>query len=284
MGNTAVRSQMDIRICLRVRERRDVDLILGQGAFSAGWHAHTLTQPGAFLISAPEHTTPHRARAYLITDQHITRHTTTGSGRTPPGPSERPQTAEPATADVEHPASPETALWAALRRAGPHGVSVTDLRAQTGMSRPTLYRHLRAHAQAGRVVQTTRGYWRAVTPQHTPPSRPPSGPTRHRRRHGTPDAHPAVTVRNRKWRSGPSRPTRAPARVGPPTRRETRQRDNHAESPRRGRRIRVRGAPRRDLDLHLVARALLMISEDLTQEQQGPGESARAANPRAGPE
>lgn len=37
MGKGAVRSQMDIRICLRVRERRDVDLILGQGAFKAGW-------------------------------------------------------------------------------------------------------------------------------------------------------------------------------------------------------------------------------------------------------
>lgn len=30
IGKGAVHSQMDIRICLRVRERRDVDLILGQ--------------------------------------------------------------------------------------------------------------------------------------------------------------------------------------------------------------------------------------------------------------
>ncbi len=58
MGGNAVRSQMDVRICLRVRERRDVDLILGQGSFAAGWHAQSLTQPGAFLISAPEFTTP----------------------------------------------------------------------------------------------------------------------------------------------------------------------------------------------------------------------------------
>jgi S-DNA-T family DNA segregation ATPase FtsK/SpoIIIE len=36
MGKGAVRSQMDIRICLRVRERREVDLILGQGSFNAG--------------------------------------------------------------------------------------------------------------------------------------------------------------------------------------------------------------------------------------------------------
>jgi S-DNA-T family DNA segregation ATPase FtsK/SpoIIIE len=74
MGGNAVRSQMDTRICLRVRERRDVDLILGQGALAAGWQAHTLTQPGTFLLSDPEHTTPQRARAYLITDDQVTSH------------------------------------------------------------------------------------------------------------------------------------------------------------------------------------------------------------------
>ncbi len=31
MGQGALRSQMDVRVCFRVRERRDVDLILGQG-------------------------------------------------------------------------------------------------------------------------------------------------------------------------------------------------------------------------------------------------------------
>lgn len=72
MGGNAVRSQMDVRLCLRVRERRDTDLILGQGAYAAGWHAHALSQPGTFLLSDPEHTTPERARAYLITDDQIT--------------------------------------------------------------------------------------------------------------------------------------------------------------------------------------------------------------------
>jgi hypothetical protein len=43
----------DIRICLRVREPRDADLILGQGATAAGWHA-----PGRFLLSVPEHPPP----------------------------------------------------------------------------------------------------------------------------------------------------------------------------------------------------------------------------------
>jgi hypothetical protein len=71
MGQGALRSQMDVRICFRVRERKDVDLILGQGMLTAGWHAHTLNAPGKFLISAPEHDTPRRARAYLVTDQAV---------------------------------------------------------------------------------------------------------------------------------------------------------------------------------------------------------------------
>ena len=74
MGSGAVRSQMDVRICLRVRERRDVDLILGQGMLAAGWAADTLNAPGKFLISTPEHTTPRRARAYRVDDQRRRRH------------------------------------------------------------------------------------------------------------------------------------------------------------------------------------------------------------------
>ena len=73
MGQGAVRSQMDTRICFRVRERKDVDLVLGQGMLSAGWHAHALNAPGKFLVSAPEHTTPERARAYLVTDDDVAR-------------------------------------------------------------------------------------------------------------------------------------------------------------------------------------------------------------------
>jgi len=58
MGEGAVRSQMDLRICFRVREPRDVDLILGQGMLRAGWNAHKLNAPGKFLVSASEHDSP----------------------------------------------------------------------------------------------------------------------------------------------------------------------------------------------------------------------------------
>ena len=72
MGQGAVRSQMNIRIAFRVQEQRDVDLVLGQGMLKAGWHAHKLNAPGKFLISSPEHDTPRRARAYLLTDDDVT--------------------------------------------------------------------------------------------------------------------------------------------------------------------------------------------------------------------
>ena len=72
MGQGAVRSQMDLRICFRVREPRDVDLVLGQGMLKAGWNAHKLNAPGKFLISAPEHDVPRNARAYLVTDETVT--------------------------------------------------------------------------------------------------------------------------------------------------------------------------------------------------------------------
>ena len=87
MGRGALRSQMDVRICFRVRERRDVDLILGQGMLAAGWQAHTLNAPGKFLISAPEHDAPRRTHAYLVTDQAVTETASQHAPPTsPPGP------------------------------------------------------------------------------------------------------------------------------------------------------------------------------------------------------
>ena len=124
MGKHAVRSQMDVRICLRVRERRDVDLVLGQGSFTAGWHAHALTQPGTFLISAPEHTIPQRYRAYLITDDQVTHHAVRYARTRPPQPAAGPGASlgapgspvggEPVPAGAEGWAGPDAALWDAL--------------------------------------------------------------------------------------------------------------------------------------------------------------------------
>jgi S-DNA-T family DNA segregation ATPase FtsK/SpoIIIE len=159
---TAVRSQMDIRICMRVREPRDAALILGQGWSSAsGWQAHKLTRPGEFLISDPEHAAPERNRAYLVTDERRDQHAASYGHRQP---AESPQTGEHHPSRGNDRPTPETALWAALRDAGPEGVTVAELVTATGKGRTWVYDRLRECAAAGRVIQTTRGYWRAAGP------------------------------------------------------------------------------------------------------------------------
>ena len=173
MGGKSVRSQMDVRICLRVRERRDVDLILGQGAFNTGWHAHTITRPGVFLISSPEHAIPQRARAYLLDDARITRHAARYAAERPTLPThraaERPHTATdsppPARAPQSPADSPHETLWAALRRAETEGVSIAELVKVTGKGRTWVYERLREYATAGQAVQTIRGHWRATDNQ-----------------------------------------------------------------------------------------------------------------------
>ena len=181
MGQGAVRSQMDVRICFRVRERKDVDLILGQGMLTAGWHAHTLNAPGKFLIAAAEHDTPRRARAYLLTDQAVAE---TANSYTDLRPSLDPVSAAalgasggqgPADPDDGQdgpdvrgwrrgrrgPADPETLLRDALASAPEEGISVADLMRVTGMGRSWVYYRLADLAAAGLVIQATRGCWRA---------------------------------------------------------------------------------------------------------------------------
>jgi S-DNA-T family DNA segregation ATPase FtsK/SpoIIIE len=138
---------MDVRICLRVRERRDVDLILDSGMLTAGWAADTLNAPGKFLLSAPEHTTPRRARAYHVDDRDVAgianRH---ANGRPQLDSLSAAAIAPPAMVDGEpvlvdlndHAA----ALWTALLGAGENGSSVKELMTTTGMGRTWVYARL----------------------------------------------------------------------------------------------------------------------------------------------
>ena len=186
MGHGAVRSQMDVRICFRVRERKDVDLILGQGMLAAGWQAHTLNAPGKFLVSAAEHDTPRRARAYLITDEVVASTASLHASLRPPldevsqrAIEERNPTEVPIAPDAEAgdpPRSPlddedehshadddpEAILWAALSLAPDDGATVPELMTATGMSRPWIYLRLRELAERGQVSQVSRGRWRAA--------------------------------------------------------------------------------------------------------------------------
>ncbi len=58
--------------------------------------------------------------------------------------------------------NPEVVLWRELRNAPEHGITVADLMKATGMGRTWVYDRLHEHAEAGRVVQTYRGRWRAA--------------------------------------------------------------------------------------------------------------------------
>ncbi|WUH96839.1 cell division protein FtsK [Spirillospora sp. NBC_00431] len=174
MGKGAVRSQMDVRVSFRVRERKDVDLILGQGMLSAGWHAHTLNAPGKFLLSAPEHDTPRRARAYLLTDatvaQTAERHASVRpaldevSQRAMDEASLRPVAEPSVPASAPREDSAESALREALDGAPDEGLPIAHLLMITQMSRPTLYRRLAELVKTGRAVQVTRGRYKA--PDH----------------------------------------------------------------------------------------------------------------------
>jgi hypothetical protein len=174
MGHGALRSQMDVRICFRVRERKDVDLVLGQGMLAAGWHAETLNAPGKFLISAPEHDTPRRARAYLLTDQAVSAAANRHASKRPPLDEVSSRAIEErAHTPTDAPAGPLASgnengaaalLWAALSLAPEQGISVNDLMQATGMGRSWVYHRLQEHAAAGRAIQATRGRWRAAPP------------------------------------------------------------------------------------------------------------------------
>jgi FtsK/SpoIIIE family len=197
MGQGAVRSQMDTRICFRVRERKDVDLVLGQGMLATGWHAHTLNAPGKFLVSAAEHTTPKRARAYLVTDDDVARTVAhygphrppldevsraalpLGSDSAEPGPcylvnarraADRPEFQPyestedtPEEVNGESQPTPEEILWALLSAAPPQGIPVREVITATGMSRRWVFYRLQQMAAAGLAVQMVRGYWRAAS-------------------------------------------------------------------------------------------------------------------------
>jgi hypothetical protein len=176
MGHGALRSQIDIRISFRVREARDVDLILGQGMLKAGWHAHKLDAPGKFYLSAPDHDIPQRARAYLITDDTVAetarrhadhRPALDEISRTAIEETRTPHITTSAT-DQQHggQSRPEVLLWTALSEASDDGVSVPTLMAACRMSRPWIYQRLQDLARRGLVTQVSRGRWRTAT-DHT---------------------------------------------------------------------------------------------------------------------
>jgi len=183
MGAGAVRSQMDLRICFRVREPRDVDLILGQGMLRAGWDAHNLNAPGKFLVSAPGRDQPKRARAYLVTDEVVAYTAAHHAGIRPVldeesrraidyarwSRAQSPASAPDSEETEEARETTDSALWQALCAAPPEGWATSELMRITGWKRTKLYRHLREYAETGSAIQVSRGRWRARTTDEPSP-------------------------------------------------------------------------------------------------------------------
>jgi hypothetical protein len=181
---------MNIRISFRAGEQRDVDLIPGHGKLKAGWHARKRSAPGTFLISAPEHDTPRRARACLVTDDDVTATVARYAATRPPldrvsrlalADGSPPPTPRPAgnpspdrhaarrddSATEESPAAgeqedPDAIARRALSAAPAEGVPVSDLLTVTGMSRRWVLCRLRQLAAEGFAIGTVRGYRRAA--------------------------------------------------------------------------------------------------------------------------
>jgi hypothetical protein len=152
----------------------------------AGWAAHNLNAPGKFLVSAPGHDRPKRARAYLLSDEvvaataahyahhrprldEVSRRAIDSPSRphAPSGDSGPVPANSPATADA--PETTDDALWLALCAAPEEGTDVGELMRITGWKRTKLYRHLREHTEAGRAIRVSGGRWRARTPEDRSP-------------------------------------------------------------------------------------------------------------------
>ncbi|MDX2974487.1 FtsK/SpoIIIE domain-containing protein [Kribbella solani] len=181
---SALRSQMNIRICLRVNERPDVDLILGAGKLASGWDTTKFDAPGKYLISAPGLDTPRRGRAHRMTDtdvqatasQHARQpdtHADTAPAGSPQSRSDGPEEGRATAGTPRGISGPEMALWAALRNAPPEGVTIADLRTATGLSRTGLYRRLSTLRTGQQATQVRHGRWRSTQPDRTGTGAPP---------------------------------------------------------------------------------------------------------------
>ena len=157
---------------IRVREPRDVNLVLGQGMLRAGWDAQNLYAPGKFLVSAPGHDKPERARAYLLTDQVVT-DTSARYANSRPGLDTESRRAILAANDLRDSAAGNPA---ADIRVAEVSHSADDVPGQAGRGRGAV---ARAVPRAGRGNRRQRA---ATADRDEPPDPvPPSGRTRQSR-------------------------------------------------------------------------------------------------------
>jgi DNA segregation ATPase FtsK/SpoIIIE, S-DNA-T family len=200
LGGGALRAQLTVRVCLRVTEPADGDLILGRGKAKQGYRPDLLDAPGKLLAwDPPDHTRPIPAKAYTL-DRTRIRQLVNGAHQpvpeldadsaaavaepavpdqappqrgTAPGPRTAPAHPEPSQADprtVTGPAGdgpagdgdPLAALLAALRAAGPRGAKVAELAHTVGRAKTWVYERLQDLHRQGHVERAGHGRWRRI--------------------------------------------------------------------------------------------------------------------------
>jgi DNA segregation ATPase FtsK/SpoIIIE, S-DNA-T family len=199
LGGGALRAQLTIRICLRVTEPADGELILGRGKAKQGYRPDLLDAPGKLLVwDPPDHTRPIPAKAYTL-DRGRIRATVVGAhqpvpdldpdsaaaltiptakdepapdARTTPGPPARSTTPAQSTTtplEVAEDGDPLAALVDTLRAAGFRGAKVAELAVAVDREKTWVYERLQDLARQGLVERAGHGRWRAI-PDPNPPN------------------------------------------------------------------------------------------------------------------
>ncbi|WP_330335617.1 FtsK/SpoIIIE domain-containing protein (plasmid) [Streptomyces sp. NBC_00536] len=210
-GNTDGRQQYQVRIGLGAKESTTANLIFGPGAYGDGWCLDELDAPGKFLRWDRQHGVPVESRAYWMTDDEIgaMNHRyaceEVGSEARPhpqvePEPEDDPTPPRPPTppsggpgggrpllravptfpdgteiADERH-----LALWQAVEKAGPSGITVDDL---VAMDLPQFAARSSVNGPLGQWrrkgwVEEAGKHGRAMAYRTVPRSLPASGPTK----------------------------------------------------------------------------------------------------------
>jgi S-DNA-T family DNA segregation ATPase FtsK/SpoIIIE len=211
LGGGALRAQLTVRVCLRVTEPADGELILGRGKAKQGYRPDLLDAPGKLLAwDPPDHTRPVPAKAYTLDrtrirqlangaqapvpeldpdsaaalaardtlDQPPPGRGATPEGRTtptrpePPAASDRPPAALPEDARA---GDPLAAMLAALRAAGGRGAKVAELAQAVGRAKTWVYERLQELHRHGQVERAGHGRWRLHSDPDGDDARAPNG-------------------------------------------------------------------------------------------------------------
>jgi S-DNA-T family DNA segregation ATPase FtsK/SpoIIIE len=198
LGGGALRAQLTVRVCLRVTEPADGELILGRGKAKQGYRPDLLDTPGKLLAwDPPDHTRPIPAKAYTLDRGRIRQLVNSAQAPVPeldsdsaaalakpaipdqpppePGTAPEPRTTPPARdrsqaadeplvvlAEDAGDGDPLAALWAALHAAGPRGVKVAELAHAVGRAKTWVYERLQDLHRQGQVERAGHGRWRAI--------------------------------------------------------------------------------------------------------------------------